>query len=56
MDLGAAFLGSTGFLQLGLWLAFGVTLLPHVSVAPDFQIKLVAECIYTGNANTVQAA
>jgi hypothetical protein len=29
---------------------------PHVAVAPDFEIKLMAQRIHYGNANTVQSA
>src|ERR1043166_475337 len=41
MYFGAAFFGGAGFLQLGLRIALGVSLLPYVAIAPDFQIKLV---------------
>ena len=42
VHLGAELLGSPGLLELRGRLALGVGLLPNVSVAPDFQIKLMA--------------
>ena len=56
MYFGAAFFCGAGFLQLGLRIALGIALLPHVAVAPDFQIKLMAESVDAGNTNTMQSA
>ena len=56
MYFGAALFGGAGFFQFGLRIALGIALLPHVAVAPDFQIKLMAQRVYAGNANAVQSA
>ena len=56
VNLGAALLRRSSFLQLGGGVAFGVTLFPGKSIAPDFQIKFFAQRIHAGNADTVQSA
>src|ERR1051326_1476471 len=56
MYFGPAFFCCPGFLQLGLRIALGVSLLPHVPVAPDFQIQLMAKRVDAGNTNAVESA
>ena len=56
MDFCAALFGGPGFLQFGLRIALGIALLPDMSVAPDFQIKLMAERVYAGNTNAMKSA
>src|SRR5581483_1467424 len=56
VDFGSALLGSARLLQLRARLAFGVSLLPYRSVAPDFQLQQVAKRVHTGDAHSVQSA
>src|SRR6476646_6615364 len=55
MDFCAALFSGPGLLQLGLRIAFGIALLPNVTVAPDFQIKLMAERVDARNTNAVES-
>ena len=56
MHFRPAFLGRAGFLQLAVGFALGIVLLPGSPVAPDLQLKILAECIHAGHAHTVQSA
>src|SRR5262249_52885990 len=56
VDLGSALLGVAGHLEFCLRPALGVSLFPHVSIAPDLEIELVAQGVDYGDAHTVQSA
>ncbi len=46
VNLGAAFLRGSRLAQLALRVALGITLLPHVAVAPDFEVQLMTESVH----------
>src|SRR5262249_1850800 len=48
--------GVAGLLEFCLRAALGVSLLPHMSFAPDFEIELVAQGVDHGDAHSVQSA
>ena len=56
VDFGSKLLAGAGFLQLAGGIAFGVSLLPGKSIAPDFQIEFFTQRIDAGNADAVQPA
>ncbi len=56
VDFGAALLGVAGLAQLAVRAALGVSLLPDISFAPDFEVQLMAERIHARDANAVQSA
>jgi len=56
VNFGSALLGRARFFQLAGRLAFGIGLFPGKTIAPNFQIKFFAQCVYAGNADAVQSA
>ena len=56
VDTCAPLLGGSGFLELAGGLAFGVSLLPCETIAPDFEIEFFAERVDAAHADAVQSA
>ncbi len=55
-DFGAALLRGSGFLQLGSRLTLRIGLLPHRTVAPDFQLQQMTQRVDAGDADAMESA